>query len=222
MNTVLDEIKTIPGIIGGFVFGVTHGIQMNNLPPVFKEDNLNKIGKVIDKIYRSSKAGSPDITELSLYYEESTIIVRPLGKTSYLIIMSEPSLNQNLITMSMSMVADEIIQMGETFDRAAENRDSNTQAQPVKKEISIEEIINNSPISEQLSGMQAALLKIVGPMAKIIFKDAIKAWIGSNDPSESSLPRLVEILLNEINNSEREEKYINLIAPYVGDNGTDV
>ena len=221
MNTVLDEIKTIPGIIGGFVFGVTHGIQMNNLPPVFKETNLNKIGKVLDKIYRSSKVGSPDITELSLYYEESTIIVRPLGKTAYLIIMSEPSLNQNLITMSMNMVADEIIQMGETLDSAAENLDSNTQTQPVK-EISAEEIINNSPLSEQLCGMQTALLKIIGPMAKIIFKDAINAWIGSNNPSESSLPRLVEILLNEINNSEREEKYLKMIAPYVGDNGTDV
>ncbi len=221
MNTVLDEIKTIPGIIGGFVFGVTHGIQMNNLPPVFKETNLNKIGKVLDKIYRSSKAGSPDITELSLYYEESTIIVRPLGKTAYLIIMSEPSLNQNLITMSMNMVADEIIQMGETLDSAAENLDSNTQTQSVK-EISAEEIINNSPLSEQLCGMQTSLLKIIGPMAKIIFKDAINAWIGSNNPSESSLPRLVEILLNEINNSEREEKYLKMIAPYVGDNGTDV
>lgn len=221
MNTVLDEIKTIPGIIGGFVFGVTHGIQMNNLPPVFKETNLNKIGKVLDKIYRSSKAGSPDITELSLYYEESTIIVRPLGKTAYLVIMSEPSLNQNLITMSMNMVADEIIQMGETLDSAAENLDSNTQTQSVK-EISAEEIINNSPLSEQLCGMQTSLLKIIGPMAKIIFKDAINAWIGSNNPSESSLPRLVEILLNEINNSEREEKYLKMIAPYVGDNGTDV
>jgi hypothetical protein len=221
MNTVLDEIKTIPGIIGGFVFGVTCGIQMNNLPPVFKDANLNKIGKVLDKIYRSSKAGSPDITELSLYYEESTIIVRPLGKTAYLIIMSEPSLNQNLITMSMNMVADEIIQMGETLDRAAENKDSNAQTQPVK-EISTEEIINNSPLSEQLCGMQTALLKIVGPMAKIIFKDAINAWIGSNNPSESALPLLVEILLNEINNSEREEKYLKMIAPYVGDNGTDV
>ncbi len=221
MNTVLDEIKTIPGIIGGFVFGVTHGIQMNNLPPVFKETNLNKIGKVLDKIYRSSKAGSPDITELSLYYEESTIIVRPLGKTAYLIIMSEPSLNQNLITMSMNMVADEIIQMGETLDSAAENLDSNTQTQS-GKEISAEEIINNSPLSEQLCGMQTSLLKIIGPMAKIIFKDAINAWIGSNNPSESSLPRLVEILLNEINNSEREEKYLKMIAPYVGDNGTDV
>ena len=221
MNTVLDEIKTIPGIIGGFVFGVTHGIQMNNLPPVFKETNLNKIGKVLDKIYRSSKAGSPDITELSLYYEESTIIVRPLGKTAYLVIMSEPSLNQNLITMSMNMVADEIIQMGETLDSAAENLDSNTQTQS-GKEISAEEIINNSPLSEQLCGMQTSLLKIIGPMAKIIFKDAINAWIGSNNPSESSLPRLVEILLNEINNSEREEKYLKMIAPYVGDNGTDV
>lgn len=222
MNTVLDEIKTIPGIIGGFVFGVTHGIQMNNLPPVFKEENLNKIGKVLDKIYRSSKAGSPDITELSLYYEESTIIARPLGKTGYLIVMSEPSLNQNLITMSMNMVADEIIQMGEKLDRAAENRDRDTQTPPVKKAISIEEIINNSPLSEQLGGMQTALLKIVGPMAKIIFKDAINIWIDSNNPSESSLPRLVKILLNEINNREREEKYLNLIAPYVGDNGTDV
>jgi hypothetical protein len=221
MNKVLSEIKSIPGIIGGFFFDTTQGIKTCNLPPVFKEDNLNKIGIVLDKMYKMSDSGLKDISDLFLYYEESTIIMRAIGKTSSLIILSDPSLNQNLLTMSMNMLADELNKIGNKFDDANENKEEIAEdISPIVKNLSEEEVINNSPMAPQLQGMQAALLKILGPMAKIIFKEAVRDWIQSEEPSYASIPVLVEILTDEINDPEKEKKYFELISPYI-ENNTD-
>lgn len=214
MNSVLNEIKSIPGITGGFIFGPTHGIVANNLPSVFKEQNLDKIGNSLDKMYSSSKSNFTDVTELSLYYEESTLIVRPVGKTSLLVIICDPSINHNLLTMILNMVADKIEKIGTELDQA-DNKNEQEQLPAPSEKISPEEFINDGPLSKQLQGMQKALFKIVGPMAKIIFKDAVSIWIESNSPTSSSFPRLFDILREEINDVEKEERYFTLITPFL-------
>ncbi len=220
MNKVLSEIKSIPGIIGGFFFDSIQGIKTSNLPSVFKEENLNKIGNVLDKMYMMSNQGLKDISDLCLYYEESTIIMRRIGKTSSFITLSDPSLNQNLLTMSMNMLADEFKIIGAKFENANENKEEIVEVSTPMENLSEEEVINNSPVSGQLQGMQTALLKILGPMATIIFKEAVRDWIKSEAPSETSIPILFEILANEINDPEKEEKYLTLISPYI-ENITD-
>ena len=221
MNKVLSEIESIPGIIGGFFFDSIQGIKASNLPPVFKKENLHKIGNVLDKMYMMSNPGLKDVSDLSLYYEESTIILRRIGKTTSFIVLSDPSLNQNLLIMSMNMMADEFKIINANFENANENKEEIVEnVSIVMESLSEEEVINNSPVSVQLQGMQTALLKILGPMATIIFKEAVRDWIQSEEPSGSSIPVLLEILTNEINDPEKEEKYLTLISPYI-ENITD-
>lgn len=218
MNEVLNEIKSIPGIIGGFFFDAIQGIQASNLPPVFKKDNLNKIGQVLDKMYMMSKSGIDDISDIFLHYEESTIVVRRIGKTSALIVISDPSFNQNLLIMSMNMVAEKLKTISDTFDNANENN-GNTHGNfhTALTNLSEKEVIADSPVSERLQGMQEGLIKIMGPMATIIFKEAVRDWIRLKDPSESTLPVLLEILSGEINDPEKEKKYLGIISPYIED-----
>ena len=61
--------------------------------------------------------------------------------------------------------------------------------------------------------MQAALFKITGPMARILFQDAVREWIKSWEQSESSLPALIEILTREINDPDKEQQYVKMISP---------
>ena len=193
---------------------------MNNLPPVFKDANLKKVGSVIDKIYQSTNLASENVTELVLYYAESTIMARLIGETAYLIVLCDPSLNQNLLTMTINMIADKIKLIAENMDILQGGSDPSVNAGPtglLNPEKS-DGILNVSHMSSQLRGMQAALLKIMGPMSKIIFKEAVETWSGMGEPSISTLPDLVEILLNEINDSEKEAKYLKMITPYLEDN----
>ncbi len=212
MNNVLSEIKSIPGIIGGFFFDSIQGVKASNLSPIFKEDNLNKIGKVLYKMYTMSESGLKDISDLFLCYEESTIIIRRIGNTSSLVIICDPSFNQNLLTMSMNMLAEELKEISLKFDQANENKEQISAGVGSRIEkISEEEIINNSPVSDQLQRMQTALFKILGPMAKIIFKEAVRDWSQMQDPSETSIPALLEILIKEINDPEKAKKYLEMV-----------
>lgn len=217
MNTVLNEIKSIPGIVGGFFFDATQGVQFSNLPPIFKDENLDKIGKVLDKMYGMSQSGLTNISDLFLYYDESTIIIRKIGKTSYLVVISAPQLNQNLLIMNMNMNEDALKAMGLKFDEANEKNIMLSPAveavEPPVETVSAEDIINNSFVSDQLQDMETALFKIVGPMAKIIFREAVQEWIQSQNPSESSIPMLLDILSKEINDPEKEQQYADLISP---------
>jgi len=118
------------------------------------------------------------------------------------------------------MIADKIKLIAENMDILQGGSDPSVNAGPtglLNPEKS-DGILNVSHMSSQLRGMQAALLKIMGPMSKIIFKEAVETWSGMGEPSISTLPDLVEILLNEINDSEKEAKYLKMITPYLEDN----
>ncbi len=216
MNKVLSEIKTIPGIIGGFFFDSRHGIQAGNLPTVFKKENLNRIGAVLEKMYMMSNSGLGDITDLVLCYDESTISMRRIGKTLSFVIISDPSLNQNLLTMSMNMLAEDFRKIDAGLKEFGERKEENSENLVSSiKDLSAEDVIHHSPLATQLQGMQTALYKILGPMAEIIFKEAVRDWIQSEEPSETSIPGLLEILAGEIDDSVKEKKYFELISPYM-------
>ena len=85
MKQVIEELKAIPGVVGGCIFDSRKGIIANNLPPIFKEAKLSNIGKLLSKMYASGKNNFSDITEISLYYEESVVIVREASANMFLI-----------------------------------------------------------------------------------------------------------------------------------------
>ncbi len=228
MNKVLNEIKSIPGVTGGFFFDSITGVKTRDVPPIFKTENLAKIASVLDKMYAVSYTGLKNISDICLYYEESTIIMRRIGKTSSLIILCDPSFNQHLLTMSINMLAGDLDRIGIALEKSENQTETNAdnivhglaipgdsaEFAESHENVSEDELINNSPISEQLQGMQNALFEIIGPMAELIFKDAVRDWIKSVEPSETSFHVLVKLLTNEINDPENENKYLELISSY--------
>lgn len=126
----------------------------------------------------------------------------------------------HLPLMHLLMESHRIMDESKSHEPAVINNKDEEQASsrlPLKN-LSEEEIINDSPIAARLQGMQTALFEILGPMATIIFKDAVHDWIKSNEPSDSSIPSLLTILKNEISNHEREAKYLKLISPFINKN----
>ena len=63
MNEVLSEIKSIPGIVGGFFFDSLQGVQLSDLPPMFKEANLTEIGSLLSKMYAMNQSDPMDISD---------------------------------------------------------------------------------------------------------------------------------------------------------------
>jgi len=59
--------------------------------------------------------------------------------------------------------------------------------------------------------MKDALVKIMGPIAEIVFTDSLDSWMTSGEPSTSSIPLLLDILDSEIGDPEKITKYREMI-----------
>ncbi|MDM8536385.1 hypothetical protein QUF70_06495 [Desulfobacterales bacterium HSG17] len=217
MNKILDEIKSIPGMIGGFIFNSQKGIRASNLPMIFKEDRLQKIAGMLIKMYSNGRTNFSDILEISIYYDESVLIIRDIGDSTYLIILCDPSINENLLTMSLNLVMGDLKKQKEPHEKISISESGKNKNIGPKNEINGENLLNEGPMSEKLKGMQTALAKIVGPMAKIIFIDALDEWVKIEQPGFSSINTLVKILGREIGDPEKTIYYRNLIEPYMAD-----
>ena len=73
MEKILEELESIPGVMGSYVYHPKEGIIAKKMPSVFKDQKLIDIGKLLIKIHTSSRSNFPDLTEVSFFYEEYLI-----------------------------------------------------------------------------------------------------------------------------------------------------
>ncbi len=88
----------------------------------------------------------------------------------------------------------------------AKSSESKKQEKSASK-LSVDDILNEGPLADELKEIQSALSDITGPIAKVILVDAVKAWTKDTEPSKESLPELAEILCKEINDPEKSEVF---------------
>lgn len=93
-----------------------------------------------------------------------------------------------------------------------ESRAAHSTGKPPPLPPDMEHLMTTSPLAGRLGVMQAALFKAVGPLAKIIFRDAVRKWIQSGGGNRASLPLLSRILSEEINNPEKEQVFMNQMS----------
>lgn len=211
MDRVIEELKSVPNVMGCYVFNSKAGIVANNLPPVFKTTKLTDMGKMLVSMYNTGRVNFSDISEICLCYQESAIIVRESSGNNFLIAICDSSVNFNLLTMSVNLVMKELSDLDEDdvdFIEAEEIPGTN-------RAMTAEELLKSGPMAESLNGMRTSLAKVMGPIARIIFVDALNEWLNSNKPSFSTMSNLIDILCREINNPEKVRYFIKLIIPYV-------
>ncbi len=211
MDRLIAELTTVPGVLGGYVFNSKAGVVANNLPPIFKSVKLTDMGKLLVTMYNTGRVNFNDTSEIFLCYEESAVVVREAVKDNYLIVICDSGVNFNLLTMSVNLVTKELARHVEDeldFIEAEEVPDRSAA-------FTAEDLLKSGPLAESLSGMKTCLAKVMGPISRIIFIDALNEWLNSNQPSFSTMSELIDILCREINNQEKVRYFIKLIIPYV-------
>jgi hypothetical protein len=209
MRAVLEEIQTIPGVTGGFLYHPRKGILESDLPAVFKEPKLLKIGRILVKIYATGRANFSDISEITLFYEESLVLIRELRDAVHLIILGSPDLNMNLLTMTLNLMMEDL---DLHFNAPPDAHLPKTESDPMSMAGTL---LERGPMAQALSAMQRELSKVVGPMSKIIFTDALRRWIDTGTPSPGTYSVLMKILADEIDDPEKMRYYRQLITPHL-------
>ena len=205
MKQAIDELKAIPGVVGACLFSQQEGLLQSNLPGIFKADKLGAVGKQLAKLVTAGRMSFSDLNDLALHYDESVLIARELRKGLIVFAVCDPSFNQNLLTMSLNLLQEELREQPESA-MASEGGKAATPAAPVAAsgEISAE-------LEPAMEGLRAALTKVLGPMAGIIFEECQQQW-ASQGGSLERLPALVTLLNQEIGDSEKIATFESLVA----------
>ncbi len=76
MHQLIDELKSVSGVIGACTYSPQNGLQESNLPGIFKPEKLAAIGRQFTKLYTVGQMSFSDLTELTLNYDESVVVAR--------------------------------------------------------------------------------------------------------------------------------------------------
>ena len=217
MESVLNDLSSIPGLTGAFVYDAKGRILGNTLPAVFKPAKIQSLGKILSKIHTAGCMNFADLSETVLSFDESTILVRSILEKSWVVLIGEPALNVNMAALSLNLVVDDLKEFVDSCISNAGN-DLTTlpppppqQAPVLKLGVSLAELMESTVLGPTLQGMNAALGKVVGPMARIIFMECLETWAKGSEPSKENLPKLLTLLTREIKDEENASRYRKLV-----------
>ena len=204
MQNILEEIKTVPGVLGSAIYTNKQGILAANLPEIFKTDALQRIGNILHRIFKLNETVKLDVNSFEIQYEEALLVIRKLCNTSSLIILCEPEAKVHLINMSVSMLSADLLDLIDDCEQAP----SLTEQAPAKQPPADLESVLNGPLAEKLALMKRALAKHIGPVANKALKTSVKQWLDQGEPSETRFDQLAEILQREIDNPDSQREFL--------------
>jgi predicted regulator of Ras-like GTPase activity (Roadblock/LC7/MglB family) len=235
MEKILKELNQTPGIMGSYAFSLKKRVIANKMPPVFTNAKLLTIGKLLMKIYLAGKMSLKDVSEITLFYQESIITIREIVKETYVVVLYAPSMDIEILSMSLNLIMEDLRRLADKHrptDLAKEENISpesdhqlksksefNTIEEAIEDKESVvidpDTLISSGPMAGVLQEMQTALTKVIGPIAKIIFTDALQKWISTDQPDFATIQGLVDILEKEINDPEKFDVYHKKVTPYI-------
>jgi hypothetical protein len=212
MHSVLNELASIPGLTGAFVYQAKRGISENTLPSSFTPAKIQVIGKALSKIHAAGSMNFPDLSDIVLSSDDSTVFVRDLSEKAWVVLMGEPTLNVNMAAVSLHVILEDL------KEALAQGEGESTQVpqtlEPAPKPtLSTKELMESPILGPILQGMLVALAKVVGPMAGIIFLECLERWAEEANPQKENLPKLLALLVQETGDSANAARYRKLVEP---------
>ena len=75
--------------------------------------------------------------------------------------------------------------------------------------------VNEDSLDEGLQGMQTCLARVIGPIAKIVFQDALYDWEQYKSSDSEDYALLKEIMLNQIDDPDHKQRLDELLTNYI-------
>ncbi len=211
MKEMLDDLKDLSGVNGACLFHTRNGVIESNLPAIFTQEKLAEIAKWLIKLLGAGRMSFSDLTDLVLQYDESAILARQINNTMIIFLMCDPGFNQNLVTMSLNLLQQE---MQNAAFPATGTVTQETFAAPSPSRIDYK-------VSQILEQIKKQLSQILGPMAGLIYDDVLESWQDQGKHSLNDLPVFIELLEKEVENDEQIKRLRKLITPIIAQAGVN-
>ena len=211
MDSLLQEITILPGVLGCFVFNSKQQIAGSKMPPIFRENSIQTIGNLISRTVQIGSMAQLEFKGIEIKYNESLLLIIPLAQEALLIIICEPSVNKSLIAMTAGMLAQDLsAALANPIASQAVRPQATTAASntPPPQQNKPDEAEIDADLAPALERVKDALAMAIGPIAAPVMKDTIEVWAKQGAPSLSTLPALAELLCTEINDDELEQEFM--------------
>ncbi len=115
---VLDQLATLPGVVGAMVFDASGAIEASAFPAVFDDASLSQLATQLtsDAYFQEWLAG--DRAMLSLRFHDGYVALRSLGG-AWALVLCTPQTNEQLLSMSLTQLVHRLRATGGAAARAA-------------------------------------------------------------------------------------------------------
>jgi hypothetical protein len=203
MKQVLNKFIATEGVLGAYVLHPEDGVFESDMPQNYSEEVLRQIGRNLAGITDLARSDFSDTQEISFVFENAALRIQNLNKNYHFIALFSPKMDRDVLNKAADTFITEFDQAITSFRKLSlvrpdgDGQGRQTGAQSADT-LSPESLMSSGTLARPLETMQSALFKVVGPIAKIVFFDAIEQWLALDTPCMDSLPLLTDIVVEEV------------------------
>ncbi|HEU4384418.1 MAG TPA: roadblock/LC7 domain-containing protein [Anaeromyxobacteraceae bacterium] len=192
MIEILQQLTSIPGVVGSLACDSGGEILAFEFPSVFEEATLERVAALLaDDTGALPNVVRPDGT-LELRYTGGRTIVRRFPKGALLLVCTS-AINPQLLALSLTQCWRRLEKFGVPRPAAAP-----------PPQVPIAWASEWEEVRERLL---RALLRQIGPIGDIVFAQSWDAWLASGPPSQVRLEKLVATLAHEIDEADARAQF---------------
>lgn len=192
-SKLTDIIASLPEVDGGFLYDTTRGIYSNQTSGTIDDSSLLQVSTKLSKIVSMLAVHFHDTGGIRVTFKDLILYGMMFKENNWLFLLHHPSLSPGMVKMTVQMALN--IQV--------EEEPQPPPASEVANESLLDVLLNDeSELKEPLVTIQNELATHIGPVAELVFKDAIDEWSALSPPSLETLPELLDILDKEIDDEE--------------------
>jgi len=198
MKEIIGDLRDLSGVLGACLYHNQKGVLETNLPSIFSAEKLTNLGRLLMKMHSAGRMNFHDLTDLSLHYDESMILVREIDKNLIIFLLCDPDCNQNLLSMSLNLAQQDLKHRQRAVVSAPPEQIASTPS---------------ADVAAVLAEIKSHLPKIMGPMADIIFEETVETWQEQGNCTMGNIESLVQLLAEEIGSADKIRRFREMIAP---------
>ena len=208
-SKLTDIINSLPEINGGFLYAPDRGIYSNQATGIADDESLQSVSIKLSKIVSMMTIHFQDTEGIRVTFRDLVLYGVMMKDNDWLFLLYQPSLSYNMVKMTVRMALN---------IKFEENVITEQPSPPVAEKFDIEDIMGpESVLGPPLITIQEELATHIGPVAEIVFLDAVKAW-SKDAPSIESLPELISTLELEIDDEKAAKVFMDNLESFAGAN----
>jgi len=199
MEQLLNEINSIFGVTGAYIFSRKHGIMSRQMPEIFKDQRLEKLGIQLNRSFSIAEKNKVGIDSFEIGFERIKILGYVIDSSTCFYVFCQPDSNLALIKMSLDVIRIDILEEVKNYKADPKpTSDAKPAPKAVAANITPDKLLVSSAMGTELNIMKHAFTLAVGPMAEIIMKKLMKKWIAAGQADKSHLSELADLLQSQI------------------------